>query len=89
MLTLFAQLLSTNMGFLFFDNIIINDYLIKILNLWKNYLDSKDSRYVLNKKGTRNRIFSIWWFNKFNFIRKKYSNCLKFYNKEDNSDLIL
>lgn len=43
--------LSTPSGFLFYGNIIVNQFFRSVLELWKEYLDSPDSRYVLTKSG--------------------------------------
>lgn len=43
--------LGTDQGYLFYGNYIINKYLKRILNLWRDFLDSPLSKYVLTKKG--------------------------------------
>lgn len=49
LLNLFIHLMVNKNGYLFFGDFIVNKYLKKILNLWKEYLDSSHSRYVLPK----------------------------------------
>ena len=50
-INVFAKMIATEPGFLFFGHEIVNEYLKKILNLWSTYLVSPHSRYVLTKDG--------------------------------------
>jgi phosphatidylserine decarboxylase len=50
LVNLFAKLIATNTGLLFFGNVIVNNYFKKFLSLWTEYLDHPASRYVLTKQ---------------------------------------
>ena len=51
LLNLFVDMMVNKNGMLFFGNIIINKYLKRILDLWKELLDHKSSCYVLPDNG--------------------------------------
>lgn len=51
LINVFAKFIATEDGFLFFGHDIINKYMKKILMLWKSYLVSSKSKYVLTKNG--------------------------------------
>lgn len=51
LINVFAKFIATEEGFLFFGHAVINDYMKKILMLWKKYLMSPESKYVLTKDG--------------------------------------
>lgn len=51
LLNLFIHMMVNKDGYLFFGDAIINQYLRNLLNLWKSFLDSPHSRYVLVKDG--------------------------------------
>ncbi len=51
MIDLFAKLVASDTGMLFFGNIIINRYFKKILYLWSQFLMRPESRSVLTSEG--------------------------------------
>jgi len=48
---LFAKLIASDTGLLFFGNIIINNHMKKIINLWAEFLMRPESCHVLTKRG--------------------------------------
>lgn len=51
MIDLFAKLIASDTGLLFFSDVIVNYHMKEILDLWSSFLRHKESRYVLTKRG--------------------------------------
>lgn len=51
LINVFAKTIATEPGFLFFGHVVINEHMKRILDLWKRYLLSEDSKKVLTKDG--------------------------------------